>query len=102
MIRRTEIDTLLADPSRASRQLRYMPHISGGKHRGYRLLSVTPKSAVAGLGFRKGDVITQVNGYNLSDDGDLFALYMELGGTSTYRIKYERAGVQRLKTVRVR
>jgi len=101
-IRRAEIDTLLADPSRASRQLRYMPHISGGKHRGYRLLNVTPNSAVADLGFRKGDVITRVNGYNLSDDGDLLALYMEIGSASTYRIKYERAGVLRLKTVRVR
>ena len=101
-IQRAEIDALLADPNRASGQLRYMPHISGGKHRGYRLLSVTPGSEVADLGFRKGDVITRVNGYNLSDDGDLFALYMELSTTSSYRITYTRAGIQRLKTVRVR
>ncbi len=101
-VRRSEIDALLADPHRASRQLRYMPHIRGGRHRGYRLLSVTPGSAVADLGFRKGDVITGVNGYNLSDDGDLFALYMELSTTSSYRITYTRAGTQRVKRVRIR
>ena len=101
-IRRSELDAALANPSAASRQIRFTPHISGGKHRGYRLTSVTPGSAVAGLGMRKGDVITKINGHSLTDEGELFALYMGLGGTSTFRINYERGGAKRVKTVRVR
>ncbi len=101
-IRRSELDAVLANPAQASKQVRYKPHISGGKHRGYRLTSVTPGSAVAGLGMRKGDVITKVNGYSLTDEGDLFALYMGLSGASTFRVNYERGGAKRVKTVRVR
>ncbi len=101
-IRRSELDAALANPAAASKQVRYTPHISGGKHRGYRLTSVTPGSAVAGLGMRKGDVITKINGHSLTDEGELFALYMGLGGTSTFRINYERGGAKRVKTVRAR
>ncbi|MCA9657653.1 MAG: PDZ domain-containing protein [Myxococcales bacterium] len=100
-VRRSELDKILGNPSLASKQVRYTPHIQGGKHRGYRLTSVTPGSSVAGLGFKKGDVITAVNGHSLTDEGELFALYMGLSGTKTHKIRYQRGGATRVKTVRV-
>jgi len=101
-ISRSELKAALANPAVASKQVRFTPHISGGKHRGYRLTSITPGSAVAGLGMRKGDVITKINGHSLTDQSDLIALYLGLSGTSTFRINYERGGAKRVKTVRAR
>ncbi|MEZ4379785.1 MAG: PDZ domain-containing protein [Nannocystaceae bacterium] len=100
-LRRSELDRILGNPSLASKQVRYTPHIQGGKHRGYRLTSVTPGSSVAALGFAKGDVITTVNGHSLTDEGELFALYMGLSGTTTHKIRYQRGGATRVKTIRV-
>lgn len=99
-ISRKEIDRVLADPSKAKGQASVVPHISGGKHVGYRLTNIKRGSAVDALGFKNGDVVTSINGHRLNDDADAFALYLSLPATSTFRVTYQRGGNTRVKTVK--
>ena len=88
-------------PEKAMAQARVSPVVAGGAVRGYRLAGVRKESAVAGLGFRDGDVITSVNGYEVGDQAQALALYMSLGSASTLRVRYERGGRAETKVVRV-
>ncbi len=100
-IRRSEVTSLLDSPERAMTQARVVPDLAGGEVRGYKLFGVRKGTTVDGLGFRNGDVIRSVNGYDLGDDGDALGLYMSLPGASSFRVNYVRGGLASIKVIKV-
>lgn len=96
-VSRREFDAMVDDPGRLARQVQVSP-----TNGGYRLSGVRAGSDVSKLGFRNGDVLRAVNGTQLDDDFGLIGLYAGLATTRTYNVTFERGGVRRTRTIRLR
>jgi type II secretory pathway component PulC len=101
-VTKAHFDDLIAAPERLQSQAKVVPAIRNDVHSGYKLNSVKPGSTVAQLGFRAGDKITHVNGYDLTDDVQAMQLYWSLSATKVFKIRYERGGRNAVRTVLVK
>jgi hypothetical protein len=93
---------LVAAPSRLQSQVNVVPAIRNDVFSGYKLKSVKAGSDAARLGFRAGDKITHINGHDLTNEGEALQLYMSLGASRLFKIRYERGGRRLVKTVTVK
>jgi membrane-associated protease RseP (regulator of RpoE activity) len=99
-ITRAYFDKQVGNPSALQSQANIVPAIQDDVFSGYKLKSVKAGSAVHQLGFRAGDKITHVNGQDLTDEmGAMGGLYLGLGNTSVFKIRYQRGGASLVKTV---
>ncbi len=94
---REHFDAMVADPNKLLRQVQVSE-----VNNGYRLSGIRGDSDVSKLGFRNGDVLVAINGTRLDDQLGLLGLYGGLGSTRTYNVSYERGGVRKTRTIRVR
>ncbi len=94
-------NSIVKSPSKLESQARIVPAIRNDVHSGYKLKSVRSGSAVAQLGFRTGDKITHINGRDLTNEFEAMQLYLGLSGTRKFRVRYERGGSVRNKTIAV-
>lgn len=101
-VERAYFKSMVASPSKLQSQANIVPAIRDDVHSGYKLKTVKSGSAVHKMGFRSGDKVTHVNGYDLTSDLEALALYSELGSTSKFNIRYERGGAVRTKTIVVK
>jgi type II secretory pathway component PulC len=92
---------LVAAPSRLQSQVDVVPAIRNDVFSGYKLKSVRSGSDAAKLGFKAGDKITHVNGHDLTNDAEALQMYMSLGSSRVFKIRYERNGRRLVKTVSV-
>lgn len=95
-VRRGDFNAALANPESAGQQANFVPN-----SRGYHLYKIKKGSTIDRLGFQHGDLIRTINGHRIADTGEAMALYMSLGGTSTFRVVYERGGKSLTKTIKV-
>ncbi len=100
-ITKAKFDDLRASPSALQSGVDIVPAIRNDVFSGYKLKRVSAGSPVHALGFRSGDKITHVNGRDLTDDAQAMALYWSLGSSKVFKVRYERGGRKRVKTVRV-
>jgi len=100
-ITKRKFDDLRASPSAMQSGVDIVPAIRNDVFSGYKLVSVSPRSAVHAFGFRAGDKITHVNGRDLTDDAQAMALYWSLGSSKIFKVRYERGGKNLIKTIRV-
>ena len=98
-VSKAHFDALRAAPDRLLAQADVVPAIRNDVHSGYRLRTVRPDTTVARLGFRSGDKITHVNGYDLSNDTQAMQLYFVLPGSRVFKVRYERGTQQLMKTI---
>lgn len=68
---------------------------------GWKVKSVKAGSNVAQLGIRKGDVITEVNGYSLDGKLKTYWAAMQLKGEDNYRVTVKRGGKNQTLKYRV-
>lgn len=101
-VERAYFKSMVASPSKLQSQANIVPAIQNDVHSGYKLKTVKSGSAVHKMGFRSGDKVTHVNGYDLTSDLEALALYSELGSTSKFNVRYERGGAVRSKTIVVK
>ena len=94
-------DSIVRSPSKLESQAHVVPAIRNDIHSGYKLKTVRSGSAVHQLGFRSGDKITHINGRDLTNDLEAMQVYMSLSSTRSFRIRYERGGAARTKTIDV-
>ena len=92
----------MSSPSKLESQAKIVPAIQNDVFSGYKLSWIRPGSEIAQMGFKSGDKITHVNGRDLTDDAEAFALYLSLSSTRAYKIKYLRGGQSRTKNVDVK
>lgn len=100
-IRRSYFDSMVSSPSKLEAQAKIVPAIRNDVFSGYKLSWVRPGSAIDQMGFRSGDKITHVNGSDLTDDAQAFALYLGMSSTKSYKVRYVRGAQTRTKTIRV-
>lgn len=101
-VAKAHFDALVASPQRLQSQVDVVPAIRNDVHSGYRLQKVRPGTSVADLGFRSGDKITHVNGYDLTNEAQAMQLYFSLAGSRIFKVRYERGTQQLLKTIVVK
>ena len=101
VVERAYFNEMVGSPSRLQSQATIVPAIANDVHSGYKLKSVKSGSAVHAMGFRSGDKITHVNGYDLTDDAQALALYLGVGSTKSFKVRYVRGDAARTKTIRV-
>ena len=101
-ITRAEFQRLTGSPERTRRELDIVPAIRNDVHSGYKMRRVPAQSTAHALGFRAQDKITHINGAFVANDAEALRLASTMQSTRTFRVRYERRGVARIKTIVVR
>ncbi|TPV92369.1 MAG: PDZ domain-containing protein [Myxococcales bacterium FL481] len=101
-ISRATFAQLTSTLDRTRRTYGIVPAIRNDVHSGYKVKKVPANSPVAALGFRPGDKVTHINGVYVADDAQALTLLPMLQSTRTFRVRYERRNVARVKTILVR
>ena len=79
-----------------------VPHMKGGRTIGLRISSIPPSAYAFKRGFRKGDIITQVNTYKLDSVQQIHVLKDSLRNASALRVHYTRNGRPSRKVFKLR
>jgi general secretion pathway protein C len=91
-IDRAVLDEVLAHPLAASRGARVLPAIENGRPRGFKLTRVKRKSVYAKIGFKSGDTIHAVNGFELTSMDKALEVYTRFRAANHVVISLTRRG----------
>jgi len=101
-VQRGTVDSLLGNMSVLSRAARIVPEIKDGKAAGFRLFSVRPDGPFAKIGFQNGDVISAINGLDMSSPDKALEVYTKLRSASHLSVAMERNGTKITKEYSIR
>ena len=101
-ITRTAFSQLTASPERTKRQYGIVPAVRNDVHSGYKVKKVPAGSHLAAMGFRPDDKVTHINEIFVADDAQAIRLISMVQSSKSFRVRYERRGVARVKTIVVR
>ncbi|HEX3698485.1 MAG TPA: type II secretion system protein GspC [Polyangia bacterium] len=101
-VQRGTVDSLLGNMSVLSRAARIVPELKDGKAAGFRLFSVRPDGPFAKIGFQNGDVISAINGLDMSSPDKALEVYTKLRSASHLSIGMERNGQKITKEYSIR
>lgn len=87
-------EEIVENPTRLSELVRYSPVLQDGEIRGYRLYPGRDRARFAELGLQPGDVVTAINGTELSDPGRAVEMLNSLTDQSSITLTVERGGTQ--------
>jgi general secretion pathway protein C len=91
-IPRGTLEGTLGNPSLLSRAARIVPEIRAGKGAGLRLYGVRPEGPLAVIGMQNGDVITSINGLELTSPQKALEAYAQVRAASHLSVGLERNG----------
>jgi len=75
---RAEVDKAMENLNQLFTQIRAVPHFQDGKAAGFRLFAIRRDSIFEKLGLKNGDIITGINGNELTDPARAMSLLQEL------------------------
>lgn len=101
-VQRATVDSLLGNMSVLSRAARIVPELKDGKAAGFRLFSVRPDGPFAKIGFQNGDVISAINGLDMSSPDKALEVYTKLRSASHLSVGMERNGQKITKEYNIR
>jgi general secretion pathway protein C len=78
VIDRSEIDKAMENLNQLFTQMRAVPHFQDGKAAGFRLFAIKQDSVFEKLGLKNGDVVSRINGNDLTDPARAMSLIQEL------------------------
>lgn len=87
-----DIDKALNNLSDLSTQARIVPAFEGGKTIGFKLFSIRPGSLYSKVGLQNGDVITRINGYEMSSPEKGLEIYTKLKDAKSVNVDLKRRG----------
>ena len=87
-----DIDKALNNLSELSTQARIVPAFEGGKTIGFKLFSIRPGSLYSKVGLQNGDVITRINGYEMSSPEKGLEIYTKLKDAKSVNVDLKRRG----------
>jgi general secretion pathway protein C len=87
-----EVDKALNNLAELSTQARIVPAFEGGKTVGFKLFSIRPGSLYSKIGLQNGDVITRINGYEMSSPEKGLEIYTKLKDSKTVTVDLKRRG----------
>jgi len=101
-LRRSYIDQSMTDMATLMTQVQIQPHMENGVPSGLSLSSIKPNSIFRRMGLRNGDVITGVNGSEISTVDDALRLVDGLKSESSLTVQLNRRGRQKNIEYRIR
>ena len=101
-VQRQTVDSLLGNMSLLSRSARIVPEIRDGKAAGFRLFSVRPDGPFAKIGLQNGDVISAINGLEMTSPDKALEVYTKLKSASHLSVGLERNGQKINKEYNIR
>jgi general secretion pathway protein C len=101
-VQRGTVDSLLGNMSMLSRSARIVPEIRDGRAAGFRLFSVRPDGPFAKIGLQNGDVISAINGLEMTSPDKALEVYTKLKSASHLSVGLERNGQKITKEYNIR
>jgi general secretion pathway protein C len=101
-ISRGEIDNVLSNMSKLATQARIVPSFKNGKANGFKLFSIRPNSLYAKIGIQNGDIVQQINGYEINSPDKALEIYSKLKDAQTITVDLLRRGKSRTMTYNIR
>jgi general secretion pathway protein C len=101
-VQRGTVDSLLGNMSMLSRSARIVPEIKDGRAAGFRLFSVRPDGPFAKIGLQNGDVISAINGLDMSSPDKALEVYTKLKSAGHLSVGLERNGQKITKEYNIR
>ena len=89
---RSSIENALANLDRLSRDARVVPNFVDGKSNGFKVFGIKRNSAYKTLGLKNNDVITGVNGMDLTSPDKALEVYSKLQNESSISLDIVRKG----------
>lgn len=101
-LRRSYIDQAMTDVASLMTQVTIQPHMENGVPSGLSLSSIKPNSIFRRMGLRNGDVITGVDGNEISTVDDALRLVDNLRSSSSLSVQLKRRGREKNIEYRIR
>lgn len=101
-IQRGTLESVLGNMNLLSRSARIVPEIRDGKAAGFRLYSVRPDGPFAKIGMQNGDVISSINGLEITSPEKALEVYAKLKSASNLSVGIERNGQRATKEYNIR
>jgi general secretion pathway protein C len=101
-VQRGTVDSLLGNMSMLSRSARIVPEIRDGKAAGFRLFSIRPDGPFAKIGLQNGDVISAINGLEMTSPDKALEVYTKLKSANHLSVGLERNGQKITKDYNIR
>ncbi len=91
-VQHSTLDSLLGNMGALARAARIVPEVKDGKSAGFRLFSVKADGPFAKIGLQNGDVITAINGLEMTSPDQALAVYTKLKTANHLSVGLERNG----------
>lgn len=101
-LRRSYIEQAMTDVASLMTQMQVKPHMEDGVPAGLALASIKPNSIFRRMGLRNGDIITGVDGDELSTVDDALKLVEDLKSASSLSLQLKRRGREKNIEYRIR
>ena len=99
---RSLVDAVLANPMAIAKGARIVPAAKDGKPHGFKLYAIRPTSIYALLGFRNGDTLLAVNGFEMTSPDKALEAYTKLRDATDLSVDIERRGQPLTLTFKIR
>ncbi len=101
-IQRSTLESVLGNMSLLSRSARIVPEMRDGKAAGFRLFSVKSDGPFAKIGMQNGDIISSINGMEITSPEKALEVYAKLKSASHLSLGMERNGQKVTKDYSIR
>jgi general secretion pathway protein C len=102
VVERSFVEKLMANPALLAKQARVVPSVKDGETVGFKFYGIRRGSLPRLLGLRNGDLLTQVNGEDLTSMDKAMQLYTKLRRASNLSITLQRKGKTINKEVQIK
>jgi len=89
---REDVDWALGNLDKLSREARVVPNFADGKTNGFKVFAIRRNSALRKMGLKNNDVLTGINGNDLSDTEKALELYSKLQSETSFSLEVLRNG----------
>jgi general secretion pathway protein C len=101
-LQRSTLESVLGNMSLLSRSARIVPEMKDGKAAGFRLFAVRPDGPFAMIGMQNGDIISSINGLEITSPEKALEVYAKLKSASHLSLGMERNGQKLTKEYNIR
>jgi general secretion pathway protein C len=101
-VQRSTLDSLLGNMGALAKAARIVPETRDGKPAGFRLFSIKPDGPFAKIGLLNGDVISAINGLEMSSPDQALLAYTKLKTANHLSVAIERNGQKITKDYNIR
>lgn len=87
-----DVDYALGNLDKMAREARVVPNFSDGQTNGFKVFAIRRNSALRKMGLKNNDVLTSVNGYDLSNTEKALEIYGKLQSEKSFSLEILRNG----------